>query len=423
MPRLANVSRNDVIEVTDMDQIKHVLGQSSRAMYYSHDTYGLGHLRRTLTLMHHFSEKIPGINQVVVTGSPSANRFPLPPNSDLIKLPSVTKNHEGAYVPRSLDVTMKSLRDVRRDLLVTAAVPFQPDFFLVDHSPAGMNGEVVRTLQRLRTESPHTRLVIGLRDVMDDPAVVRKQWARDGVYELLDNVYDLILVYGERDIYDIVSKYGLSPQAAAKTRFVGYLGRETGSLTSEQIRSRIEMQTDHLVLVTAGGGGDGRRMIDALLRDMRQDRGAADFDVLVVGGPLMSSGDRESLQHQFDELPNAHYLEFTDDLTSYICAADAVVSMGGYNSVCEILSLGKKGLIVPRVTPRKEQLIRAELLQQHGCIEMIHPDDLGPMRLLDSVTDLLAKSRLNCSVMEMTGLDNALRAVESLWSSPEFASA
>src|SRR5699024_1770372 len=107
---------------------------------------------------------------------------------------------------------------------------------------------------------------------------------------------------------------------------------------SEQIRSKIEMQTDHLVLVTAGGGGDGRRMIDALLRDMRQDRGAADFDVLVVGGPLMSSGDRESLLHQFDELPNAHYLEFTDDLTSYICAADAVVSMGGYNSVCEILS-------------------------------------------------------------------------------------
>lgn len=406
-----------------MNQISQVLGESSRAMYYSHDTFGLGHLRRTLTIMSHFDEKAPGINQVVVTGSPSATRFPLPPNSDLIKLPSVTKDNNGQYVPRSLDVSMQSLRDVRRDLLATAAVPFRPDFFLVDHAPAGMKGEVVRTLKQLRAQSPETRLVIGLRDIMDEPAVVRKQWARDGVYELLNDVYDMILVYGEQDIYDVVSKYGLSPQAAAKTRFVGYLGREAGNLTPSEIRASIDMQSDHLVLVTAGGGGDGRRMIDAILRDMRMDSGARDFDVLVVGGPLMSDADRGDLLRQFDAVPNAHYLEFSDDLTSYIGAADVVVSMGGYNTVCEILSLGKKGLIVPRVTPRKEQLIRADLLADRGYLEMIHPDELDPMSLLEKVRNLLSDHYPQCPAIEMNGLDNTVRSVESLIAAPEFATA
>lgn len=406
-----------------MDQIAQMLGEGSRAMYYSHDTYGLGHIRRTLTLMNHFHERVPGINQVVVTGSPSANRFPLPPNSDIVKLPSVTKDHDGQYIPRSLDVTMHSMREVRQDLLVTAAHHFRPDFFLVDHAPAGMRGEVVRTLRHLREVSPETRLVVGLRDIMDEPAVVRQQWARDGVYELLNDVYDLIMVYGEQDIYDVVSKYGLSPQAAAKTRFVGYLGRDAGKTTPESIRSSIDMQSDHLVLVTAGGGGDGRRMIDAILRDLRLDAGATDIDVLVVGGPLMSAPDRADITRQFDELPNAHYLDFTDDLTSYIGASDAVVSMGGYNAVCEILSLGKKGIIVPRVIPRREQLIRAELLSSRGYIDMIHPDHLSPMQLLKKIDALLSNGYERCPAIEMNGLENAVKSINSLWPPSAIASA
>lgn len=406
-----------------MDQIAQILGDGSRAMYYSHDTYGLGHIRRTLTIMNHFHASVPGINQVVVTGSPSANRFPLPPNSDIVKLPSVTKDHDGQYVPRSLDVTMQSMREVRQDLLVTAAHHFRPDFFLVDHAPAGMRGEVVRTLRHLREVSPNTRLIVGLRDIMDDPAVVRKQWARDGVYELLNDVYDLIMVYGEQDIYDVVSKYGLSPQAAAKTRFVGYLGRDAGKTSPELIRSHIDMQSDHLVLVTAGGGGDGRRMIDAVLRDLRLNAGSKNVDVLVVGGPLISAPDREDITRQFDELPNAHYLDFTDDLTSYIGASDAVVSMGGYNAVCEILSLGKKGIIVPRVTPRREQLIRAELLSSRGYIDMIHPDHLTPLHLLKKVDALISNGYERCPAIEMNGLENVVKSINSLWPSSAIASA
>lgn len=398
-----------------MDWTTRTIGSESRAMFYSHDTYGLGHLRRTLTLVNQFAAKVPGISQLVVSGSPSAHRFSLPPRTDIIKLPSVTKDGNGQYMSRSLDIELEALRNARRDILVSTAHHFQPDFLVVDHSPAGMKGEVVATLRHLREVAPDTRLVLGLRDILDDSATVRTQWARDGVYELLNDVYDLIMVYGKRETYDVVSQYGFSAKAEGKTRYVGYLGRDAGKRTRAEIRSSLNMQTSNLVLVTAGGGGDGKRMFEAVLRDLRMAPDANEMDVLIVGGSLMAESDRNALQQQVNRTPNTHYLDFTDDLTSYIGAADVVVSMGGYNSVCEILALGRKGIIVPRVLPRQEQLIRAEILSRMGYIEMLHPQDLTPMRLLNQIRELLAQPDRPIPALEMNGLDNVISAIDSLW--------
>src|SRR5690606_2554641 len=56
--------------------------------------------------------------------------------------------------------------------------------------------------------------------------------------------------------------------------------------------------------------------------------------------------------------------------------ADAVLTMGGYNSVCEALASSAPALIVPRVVPRREQEIRARGLQRVGAVDMMHPRDL-----------------------------------------------
>lgn len=71
-------------------------------------------------------------------------------------------------------------------------------------------------------------------------------------------------------------------------------------------------------------------------------------------------------------------LDFVVECERLIAGADAVVSMGGYNTVCEVLAAGTRAVVVPRVRPRAEQLVRAERLAQRGLIDMIHPDDLAP---------------------------------------------
>jgi len=55
--------------------------------------------------------------------------------------------------------------------------------------------------------------------------------------------------------------------------------------------------------------------------------------------------------------------------------------MGGHNTVCELLSFEKSALVVPRVSPRTEQLIRAQRLHRMGLVGMCHPDALTPQVL------------------------------------------
>nr|MBA3274500.1 glycosyltransferase [Chloroflexia bacterium] len=318
------------------------------------------------------------------------------------------------YEPRSLPGSdISTVRDMRQDILLAAATHFQPDFFIVDHAPGGLQGEAIATLRHLKESFPETKLIVGLRDIMDDAETVRRSWEREGVYELFDDLYDLIFVYGNRKFYDVVSEYGLSTTAAEKTRFVGYLGREPGSRSRDEIHTSLDMQTDKLVVVTAGGGGDGRTLFDAMLRDLHI-RDQKDFDCLIVGGPLLAESDQSDFRTRLGGRGNVHFLDFTDDLPSYIGAADAVISMGGYNTVCEILSLDRPSIIVPRVMPRQEQLIRATVLSGHGLVQMLHPHDLEPERLLTSTQELLATPAMPRPVLTLDGLANVTSELDSL---------
>ena len=58
--------------------------------------------------------------------------------------------------------------------------------------------------------------------------------------------------------------------------------------------------------------------------------------------------------------------------------AAAIVAMGGYNTFCEILSLDKRALIVPRTRPRLEQYIRAVEAERLGLVRMLSEDARQP---------------------------------------------
>ena len=386
-----------------------------RLLYYSHDTYGLGHLRRTLALARYLRLRTASLSQLIVTGSPIPHYFSFPDGSDYVKLPSVVKVGAEDYLPRSLCVPLAPVWNARRDIILSAARHFRPDALIVDHSPAGFKGEVVTSLHAIADESPRrTRLVLGLRDILDEAPRVRESWTRDGVYELLDRYYDLILVYGQRDIYDVVTEYRLSPDAAAKTRYVGYLRREPGVRSSEDIRRELGLRTDRLVVVTTGGGGDGYELLRAVLESLRGMARAPRFDCLLIGGPLMDPAEREIVVSTVRTLPNARFLEFTQDMASYIAAADVVVSMGGYNAVCEVLSAERPTVIVPRVRPRKEQLLRAQALQRRGVARMIHPAELSADRLVKEVTSLLDHPPGPGAPVDMNGLPRVAAEVHSI---------
>jgi predicted glycosyltransferase len=380
-------------------------------MFYGRDAAGLGQLKRTLTLSRYFQARWPAMRQLIVTGCPVPRQLPRLEGVDYLKLPSLQRVGPDELAPRVLPISPDAARELYRDLLLSLAHHFQPDALLVD----SVEGEVVPMLRYLKEAARHTRLILGLRDVVAEAPLVRAMWEREGLYDLLDNLFDRILVYGERDIYDVVSEYGLSSRAAEKTRFVGYLRRDVESRTVQQVRAELELGADGLVLVTAGGGEDGRHLFEVMLEVLRRRQGrAARFDSLLVGGPLMPLCHQQTLRSLASTVPGARFVDSVDDLTAYVAAADVVVSMGGHSTICEILSFARPAVIVPRAAPRREQLIRAEALSKRGLVRMIHPDELTPARLSQELEGLLERPVAAAAPVRLDGAAATAAELDSL---------
>ncbi|MCB9419000.1 MAG: glycosyltransferase [Ardenticatenaceae bacterium] len=382
-----------------------------RILLYSHDTYGLGHLRRSLSIAHQIAQDIPGSHQLLLTGSMVAGAFALPPRLDLVKLPALSKRSSGEYKARTLPLTLKQTLAWREQIILQAAVNFRPHLVLVDKVAAGVHGELLPTLRHLRTWSPDTKIILGMRDIEDSPDVTRQEWEEKNTHTLLNDVYHRILFYGQRDVFDPITAYDMSLPAAAKLVECGYVRRTAVSRQPDAVRRELNIGDKPLILVTVGGGGDGYDIAQTYL-DMFVDDTAVPYHSVIVTGPLMPRAKRKALRQAIQNRP-VTLLEFTPDLTSYLKAADLVVSMAGYNTVCEILSLQKRALLIPRTRVREEQLIRAQALADRGLAHLLLPEELTPQRLATQIEAALAAPRPRVS-LNMNALGNVSQTIAAM---------
>jgi predicted glycosyltransferase/nucleoside-diphosphate-sugar epimerase len=361
-----------------------------RFLLYGHDTYGLGHLRRNLALASMLTREFPDLSILLLTGSPAIQHFVLPEHVDYIKLPAVVKVASEDYQALSLQLQPAEIVRMRTALVRETVAGFAPDVVLIDHAPVGMKGEILPALQELRRSSPRSRVVLGLRDILDEPERVRKQWTEQGIYEVLEHYYDSVLVYGVPQVLDVVKAYAFPPGIAAKTRYLGYLKREAAHMNVAAIRAKYACTPDEqLVVITAGGGGDGYPLLSTYLTGLRSHPESPLVSV-VVTGPFMAATERAELKRLASRSEHVRLVEFADDLVELMHGADLVVCMGGHNTLSEVLSVGVPALVVPRVKPRREQLLRAQAFEQLGLVSVLPPDQLGPELLMQRVSELLA---------------------------------
>lgn len=346
-----------------------------RAALYSHDTQGLGHIRRNIALAAALVAADPATNVLLLTGAPEATALPLPERTEVLTLPALAKDLGGGYSSRVLDAPLADVLDLRAAVMTAALVSFRPDLVVVDKVARGVGGELDDVLRTVRAAT-RAKVVLGLREVLDDPAVARKEWRRDRTPQVLEELYDAVWVYGDPDVYDPVAEYDLGPAVAAMTSYTGYLGRGRGEGTRTRTRSqaRVRPPSHAYVLCMVGGGQDGFDLASAFLRAPVPEG----HEALAVSGPYMSPDARRELRDVSEAHPGTRLLEFVPDAVEFVTAARAVVSMAGYNSVCELLAAARPALFVPRVRPRLEQLVRAERLASLGLADVLRPEDCTP---------------------------------------------
>lgn len=357
-------------------------------LMYSHDTYGLGHIRRTLAIASHL--RGVNVNILILTGSPIAGRFKFPDRVDFVRIPGMIKKTNEEYLPLSIKIDAVKALDIRKNIITATAQTFQPHMFIVDKEPLGLKKEVLPTLEWFRREMPETRTILGLRDIMDDAETVCGDWQRRGIYDILDALYTEVWIYGIRDFYDPIAEYEIPEKVCPKIHFTGYIPRkkvETAAKEKLRREHRIDEQ-DRLVVVTTGGGGDGYAVMESYLAMMENRTPPAHVKSILVTGPFMPEGQRRKISKRARLLGIKTY-RFYRRMEDLMAAADLVVSMGGYNTTCEILTQGTVSLLIPRETPRREQLIRARVFKERNLVDYIAWKDLDVNKLHRKMTDLL----------------------------------
>lgn len=371
-----------------------------RVALYSHDAMGLGHMRRNLLLANTLRRFPVRADVLLISGAQEMNAFSTPPGVDCVTLPGFSKTLRKMYVPRRLHMDRDVLSHMRARLIQTALEEFEPDLLIVDRHPRGLLNELDSTLEALTARRRRPRIVLGLRDVLDDPEVVRREWIEEGAEDAVRTYYDTIWIYGDPAVYNQLDEYDFAPDVAARVRFSGYLDprlRYTPRTRSADEGAGGLPPDVPVVLCQMGGGQDGARVAETFAQTTMPD----DAIGVIVTGPFMPADARDRIRRIAGNHPQIRVLDFVRDPERLLNRARHVVTMGGYNSVCEVLASEKRALIVPRIAPRTEQLIRARRLHTLGLAEMLHPSQLTP----DALGEWLATGPADAAAVTRQRID------------------
>jgi len=363
----------------------------ARYLFFSHDGFGLGHVRRNTLVARALQAADPEAEITIVTGLAVRPTWAGLRSMHIVQVPPLVKDSTGSY--RTAETTFATAVERRSRTFDEVVGDFSPDVVVVDRHPYGVAGELRAGLDRAVRDG--AALVLGLRDILDDAATVRRELAGPG-WEGAAHLYDQVLTYGERVLCDHEAEYGLpvAPQ---------YCGWVVDRATPGERDRR-------LLVVTGGGGGDGddvyRLGIDVtmVLPQLR---------TVLVAGPYADSALADRLAAERGG--RVRVLRNTSDCAALMTRAGAVIQMAGYNSTLEALAAGVRPILVPRRAPRREQAIRAVRLAAMDVADVVD-DEVSTAELswLLSRPRVLPPGALEAAGIRLDGAERAAAAIRDL---------
>jgi predicted glycosyltransferase len=382
----------------------------ARVLFYCHDTFGLGHLRRVRALAHALVDGNKDMSVLILSGSPIIGSFDFRARVDFVRIPGVIKLRNGEYTSLNLHIDIDETLAMRASIIRHTADIFDPDLFIVDKEPLGLRGEVKSTLQMLKKRG--TPLVLGLRDVMDEPAQLAPEWERKNALPALRDLYDQIWVYGLPQLWDPMEGIDLPKSVKRKITYTGYLPR-TVPVAPLPRNPDLDGLSEPYLLVTPGGGGDGEELVDWVLRAYEEDR-RIPYPAMVVLGPFMAPGAAERVPAPRPAPGQCAH----DHLRHAPGRADGQRDRRrGHGRLQHVLRdpvlRQARRIIVPRTAPRMEQFIRAERAQEMGLVRMMVNDGTRDARAMATALRHLPQQSLPSSVV-LPGLLDGLTNVNRL---------
>jgi predicted glycosyltransferase len=367
-----------------------------RFLFYSHDGVGLGHVRRNLAIADALSEIEPDAAILIATSAEEVADLGVPARADVLKLPGLQKVANDDYASRRLPLSSSDVRAVRASLLAAAVDSFRPTVLIADKHPLGIGGELRDALDTLHAAGG--RAALGLRDILDEPSAVVEDWAAHDLAAHIAECYDRVLVYGIPSVFNTIREYRLPPDVSRMARYCGYVVRSDG--VDESLLDLPQTSARPLVLATAGGGADGFDVLSTFVTAA----GGMPWEAVVVSGRQADRRERDALRRLAAKAGVA-FRTFVPTLSGWFPRVDALVCMGGYNTIVEAVAAGVPTVCVPRVTPRTEQVIRASAFARLDLLRVLTPDRLDAGSLRDEVSAALGSPRAEIAARAHARLD------------------
>jgi predicted glycosyltransferase len=373
-----------------------------KILMYSHDTFGLGHLRRSRTIAHALAAHFPNVEVSIISGSPVVDAFSFEPRVSYVQMPAAKKLSNGNYASGSDARSFEQTIAAREAIIREAADRLRPDMVIVDKEPLGLAREMLPTLHMMKERG--AICVLGLRDVLDAPELLKEEWERKHITDYLEELYDEIWVYGPGSFYNPLAGIDLHEPVLSRTRYTGFLRRSLPDLDD----GTAARYGKDFVLVTAGGGGDGHDLMAAALNAIKHgtDR---ETRYLFVLGPFMTDRQRFEIMARAASTPNVEIVDFLANLETLVANARAVVGMCGYNTFCEVISFDKRALFVPRTAPRREQSIRAYRAEEFGWVNVLDIEDAKRGSAFRAAVNQLMRGPLPSEAVARPDLDGLSR--------------
>jgi len=362
-----------------------------RVALYSHDAQGLGHIRRNLAIAHALRGSGGAVDLLLLTSAPDVAHAGRPAGCDIVSIPALSKDDRGRYRSRHLSVGSEHIIAMRQAVLHAALASFAPDVLIVDKHARGFRGELEPALDAVRHAGG--RIVLGLRDVLDDDATAVPEWKEARTARALKNWYDEVWVYGDPLVHDPLTD--LKVPGRVNVRHTGYLAHGRPAA-----RAVTTTGGSPYVLAMVGAGGDGAGLARAFARAAMPDghRG------VIVAGPHMPEHDVEEVRRIAAERGDIRVVRSAPDAAALIAGAAALVGMGGYNTVCEALAAATPMLVVPRIAPRREQLVRARALERLGAVDVLDPRELSPAAITAWAAQTVHRTPHAMPELDLSGL-------------------
>jgi predicted glycosyltransferase len=366
-----------------------------KALVYVQHLLGLGHLMRAARIAAALTDA--GCAVTVAQGGVPVAGVPWGAAS-VIQLDPVKVNPEGMGTLLAADGGPfgPERQAARRDALLALLAELRPDVLLIEAYPFGrrqMRFELVPLLEAARKTG--VRLVAAsIRDILQES---RKPERQQETIEALRSWFDLVLVHGDPEFVRLADTFALAAEIPCDVAYTGLVGPPPPA----------NPISTHEVIVSAGGGAVGARLLDAAARalaspDLRH------LAALLLTGPNAPAGLAQALRRL---APDASVESFVDNMPDRLAGARLAVCQAGYNTAADLIVTGCPAVLVPfEGIGETEQLRRAMALEAGGRAIVLREAALTASSLAEAIVQALALPRSSSAK-----LDGAARTAEILF--------